>query len=98
MAEKEFAVIYRWSVDPEQEDYFLKRWRAGTLRLKKEHGALGSCLTRAENGDFVAFARWRSEAERERAFAALRPFEPWPGVRNFEETRLWVEQDYLTGD
>lgn len=96
MAEKEFAVIYRWSVEPEHEDYFRDRWRAGTLRLKSEFGALGSCLTRAENGDFVAFARWPSEAARERAFAAIQPLEPWPGIRSFEETRLWVEDDYLT--
>lgn len=67
MPEKEFAVIYRWSVEPEHEEYFLNRWRAGTLRLKEEFGALGSCLTRAENGDFVAFARWPSEAAREQA-------------------------------
>ena len=95
-AEKSFAVIYRWSVDPEYEDYFRQRWRAGTLRLKGEFGALGSCLTRADNGDFVAFARWPSEAARERAFATIQPFEPWPGIRSFEETKLWVEEDHLT--
>ncbi|MDP8994146.1 MAG: hypothetical protein M3N07_04050 [Pseudomonadota bacterium] len=96
MAEKEFAVIYRWSVDPEHEGFFRERWRAGTLRLKKEFGALGSCLTRAENGDFVAFARWPTEAARERAFAAIQPLEPWPGIRSFEEMKLLVEEDHLT--
>lgn len=97
MPENEFAVIYRWSVEPGHEDYFMKRWRAGTLRLKKDFGALGSCLARAENGDFVAFARWPSEAAREQAFAAIQPVEPWPGILRFEETRLWVEEDHLTG-
>ena len=93
---KPFAVLYRWSVDLEHEDYFRERWHAGTLRLKKEFGALGSCLTRAENGDFIAFARWPSEAARQRAFAAIEPFEPWPGIRSFEETKLSVEDDQLT--
>ncbi len=96
MAEKQFAVIYRWSVDAEHEDYFRQRWRAGTLRLKDEFGTLGSCLTRAENGDFIAFARWPSEAMRDRAFAAIQPLEPWPGIRSFEETKLRVEEDLLT--
>lgn len=96
MTEKEFAVIYRWSVDPAYEAYFRQRWRAGTLRLKGEFGALGSCLTRTKNGDFVAFARWPSEAARERAFAVIQPLEPWPGIRSFEETKLWVEDDLLT--
>ena len=95
-AEKAFAVIYRWSVDPEHEDYFRQRWHTGTLRLKRDFGALGSCLTRAANGDFIAFARWPSEAARERAFAAIHPLKPWPGIRSFEETKLWVEDDQLT--
>lgn len=95
MPEKQFAVIYRWRVDPEHEEHFRRRWRAGTLRLKDEFGALGSCLTRSETGEFIAFARWPSEAARARAFAAMQPVEPWPGIISFEETRLWVEEDYL---
>lgn len=95
MAQKEFAVIYRWSVDPAHEDYFRKRWKRGTERLKTL-GSLGSCLTRAANGDFIAFARWPSEDAREQAFAALAPFEPWPGILSFEETKLSVEDDQLT--
>ena len=96
-AEKAFAVIYRWSVDPEHEEDFRQRWHIGTLRLKKDFGALGSCLARADNGDFVAFARWPSEAARARAFAAIQPPDPSPGIRSFEETKLWVEEDQLTG-
>ncbi len=95
-AERQFAVIYRWSVDPDHESDFRQRWSAGTLRFKKEFGALGSCLARTENGDFIAFARWPSEAARERAFAAIQPLDPWPGIRSFEETKLWVEEDQLT--
>ena len=92
----EFAILYRWAVEPEHEEYFRQRWRAGTLILKRDHGALGSCLTRAENGDFVAFARWPSEAARAKAFAERGPLEPWPGIISFEETKLAVEDDLLT--
>jgi len=95
MAEKEFAVIYRWKIEPEREAYFHERWRRGTERLKGL-GSRGSCLTRAEDGDFITFARWPSETSREEAFATLAPFEPWPGILSFEETKLTVEDDLLT--
>ena len=94
MPDKAFAAIYRWQVDPAQEDAFRDRWTRGTERLKAL-GGLGSCLCRGEGGDFVAFARWPSEAARAEAFAALGPREPWPGVLAFEETKLSVEADLL---
>lgn len=91
-----FAVLYRWRVDPEHEAYFVERWRAGTMRLRDEYGALGSCLTRDAEGNFIAFARWPSAAAREAAFAARGPLEPWPGILSFEETKLSVVEDLLT--
>ena len=66
------------------------------MRLREEHEALGSCLTRNADGDFVAFARWPSEAARTAAFAAAAPTEPWPGILSFEETKLSVEEDHLS--
>ena len=91
-----FAVLYRWTVAPEHEAYFIERWRRGTELLRDEHGALGSCLTRAENGDFLAFARWPNEEMRRAAFAARGTPDPWPGILHFEETRLEVVEDLLT--
>lgn len=95
MAEKEFAVIYRWKVEPAHEAFFRERWKRGTQRLKAL-GSRGSCLTRAADGEFIAFARWPSEAARDQAFEAIAPLEPWPGILSFEETRLVVEEDLLT--
>jgi len=97
MRNKPFAVLYRWRVQPAQEAAFAARWREGTERLKSL-GGLGSCLCRDETGDFVAFARWPSEAARAEAFAALGPRAPFPGVLAFEETRLSVEADLLVHD
>ncbi|HYN46732.1 MAG TPA: antibiotic biosynthesis monooxygenase, partial [Allosphingosinicella sp.] len=88
-----FAVIYRWSVEAEHQAAFRARWHAGTLALREEHGAFGSCLTRDENGDFVAIALWPSEAARAAAFAARGSGAPWQGVLEFEEIRLDVEDD-----
>ena len=90
---KGFAVIYRWTVDPEHEEYFRARWRQGTLRLREEFGGLGSCLARDSWGAFVAIALWPSEEARDAAFAGRGPVDPWPGILSFEETKLWVEDD-----
>ena len=91
-----FAVLYRWTVPPEREAYFLERWHAGTMALREKHGGLGSCLTRTAEGDFIAFARWPSEAARAAAFAARGPGEPWPDTVECEEIRLSVVDDLLT--
>ena len=96
MSEGAFAVLYRWTVAPEHEATFIDRWREATIRLRDEHGALGSCLSRDRDGAFLAFARWPSEAAREAAFAASRPSEPWPGILSFEQTKLAVVEDLLT--
>lgn len=92
----EFAMLYRWTVEPDHEAYFIERWRNGTARLRDEYGALGSCLTRTGEGEFVAFARWPSEEARTAAFAARGPLEPWPGIVSFSETKLSVIADLLT--
>jgi heme-degrading monooxygenase HmoA len=87
-----FAVIYRWTLEPGQEEVFRQRWTKGTLRLRGA-GGLGSCLTRNERGEFVAIALWPSEEARAAAFAASPPAEPQPWVLKFEEEKLWIEED-----
>ncbi|MBC7987507.1 MAG: antibiotic biosynthesis monooxygenase [Sphingomonadaceae bacterium] len=91
-----FAVLYRWAVEPDHEAYFIERWRAGTALLRDRYGALGSCLARTDEGEFIAFARWPSEEARAAAFAARGPLEPWPGIASFSETKLSVIADLLT--
>ena len=88
-----FVAIYRWTIEEAHQQSFRDRWRQATLRLRAL-GGLGSCLTRDEEGDFVAIALWESEEARERAFAAVTPLPPQAGVLAFEESKLEVE-DYL---
>jgi len=64
------AVIYRWRVAPENEEDFKRRWHDITAEIVAHYGGGGSRLHRAENGDWVAYARWPSRAARDRAFAA----------------------------
>lgn len=64
-----FAVIYRWRVDRKHEEEFQRRWHEITQDIMRDHGGGGSRLHRAENGDWVAYARWPSKEDRDRAFA-----------------------------
>lgn len=96
MLEQPFAVLYQWAIDPAHEDDFRAHWRAATIELRDVHGALGSCLSRDTDGNFIAFARWPSEEHRDHAFANRSPSVQSPGVLQFEQTKLWVEDDLLT--
>lgn len=96
-ADRPFAMLYRWTVAAEHREAFVARWREATIALRDAHGALGSCLSRDETGDFVAFARWPSEAARDAALAERWASPPWDGVVHFEAVKLWVEEDLLTG-
>jgi quinol monooxygenase YgiN len=65
-----YAVIYRWRVEPKHETEFQRRWHEITEEIVTHHGGGGSRLHRAENGDWVAYARWPSKDARDIAFAA----------------------------
>ncbi|WP_158703037.1 hypothetical protein [Allosphingosinicella vermicomposti] len=96
MSQQPFAVLYRWKIDPAHEDEFRRGWRTATIELRDNFGALGSCLSRDAAGSFFAFARWPSEEHREMALSSRIPADPAPGVLEFEQTKLWVEDDFLS--
>jgi hypothetical protein len=87
-----FIAMYRWQVERGSENDFRIAWRDIT-REARTLGALGSCLTRARNGDYVAIALWPSEQARADAFAMMAPRSDLPGVRRVDETMLDVEDD-----
>jgi len=64
------AVIYRWRVEKKHEAEFQRRWHEITKDIVEHHGGGGSRLHRAENGDWVAYARWPARKYRDRAFEA----------------------------
>jgi heme-degrading monooxygenase HmoA len=56
-------VIYRWQVQPGEEDTFIAAWNRGTRVIRaKIKGALGSVLLRnhQQPEEFMAVARWES--------------------------------------
>ncbi len=63
---KVFAVVYRWKLNPGSEESFARGWAAITDEFIAEHGGLGSCLHRGEDGLWLAYARWPDRATWER--------------------------------
>jgi heme-degrading monooxygenase HmoA len=53
-----FAAMYRWEVNPGEEDEWVREWREDTKRVYKEYGSLGSSLHKDWDGTYVAYARW----------------------------------------
>jgi hypothetical protein len=50
--------MYKWKVDPANGEAFEREWSEGTQKIYETLGSLGSSLHKAENGIYVAYARW----------------------------------------
>ena len=61
-----FAVIYRWRLHQGKEQQFASAWHRMTAEIHKRCGSYGSRLHRADDGTWVAYARWPDAAARER--------------------------------
>lgn len=59
-AQAEFAVIYRWRLDPARVSEFQEAWAAMTRLIRSERGGLGSRLHRSADGCYLAYAQWPS--------------------------------------
>lgn len=60
-----FAVIYRWRLHQGREEQFEAGWHRVTLAMHRHCGSYGSRLHRADDGIWVAYARWPDAATRE---------------------------------
>jgi heme-degrading monooxygenase HmoA len=65
-----FVAIYRWRLKAGCEESFRAAWGRITDLARERCGSGGSALFRAEDGTWVAVARWPERAARERCFAA----------------------------
>jgi len=59
-----FAVIYRWRLHPGHEEQFVDGWNLRTRAIQRSCGSYGSRLHRADDGSWVAYARWPDEQTR----------------------------------
>ncbi|MBB3143073.1 antibiotic biosynthesis monooxygenase family protein [Halomonas organivorans] len=53
-----FYVLYRFKVKPGMEGIFKEGWRRMTQAIREQRGGLGSRLHRADDGWWVAYAKW----------------------------------------
>ncbi len=53
-----FIALYRWDVKVGQENRFREGWRRLTEEIYSRRGSYGSRLHRAEDGSWVAYAKW----------------------------------------
>jgi heme-degrading monooxygenase HmoA len=96
-----FTIIYRWRVKPELESEFVEGWAEITrFYLENADGALGSRLHRAEDGILYAYAQWRSEEHRRKAFENAPIFPASAKMKaaveeSFPEIRLEIVSDFL---
>ena len=93
-----FAVIYRWRLHEGKEQQFASAWHRMTAEIHKRCGSYGSRLHRADDGTWVAYARWPDAASRERcqgvdpdALSSMRQ----AIVESFPEIRCQVVDDLL---
>ena len=59
-----FAVIYRWRLHPGREEQFVEGWNRVTRAIQRSCGSYGSRLHRADDGSWVAYARWPDDQTR----------------------------------
>ncbi|MFE5593292.1 antibiotic biosynthesis monooxygenase [Streptomyces sp. NPDC056549] len=93
-----FAVMYRWRVRPGKEQLLADGWHRVTLAIHQECGSYGSRLHRADDGTWVAYARWPDRETRENSvtpdpegLAMMRE----AIAEYFPETRLTLVDDLL---
>ena len=60
-----YAVIYRGSIHPELEQKYLALWRQLTEYSISNRGAVGSCLHKTEQGEYIAYTRWPDKQTRD---------------------------------
>ncbi|WP_351229128.1 antibiotic biosynthesis monooxygenase [Streptomyces sp. NPDC002133] len=61
-----FAVIYRWRLHQGKEQQFASSWDRMTEKIHDHCGSYGSRLHQADDGTWVAYARWPDASARER--------------------------------
>lgn len=96
-----FAVIYRFRVVPGAAADFEVGWHRLTLAIRASCDAYGSRLHVAEDGTYVAYARWPSAEARAACWAAGSP-DPEAArlmraaiTEEFAETQLTIVDDLL---
>jgi hypothetical protein len=92
--------LYRWRIKPEKEAQFIESWSEITAYYRENFDSLGSRLHRGDDGIFYGYAQWKSDGQRENAFANSPKSEARAKLReaieeSLPEVRLEILSDYL---
>jgi hypothetical protein len=60
-----FAVIYRGFIKQGTEDEYKNLWRKVATYFIQHRGALGSCLHKTQEGEWIAYSRWPDKQTRD---------------------------------
>ena len=63
-----FVAVYRMRLNPGHEDQYARDWHDATQVAIDHYGSGGSALFKADDGTWVAIARWPDRAARQRFF------------------------------
>ena len=63
-----FVAVYRMRLDPDLADQYAHDWHDATQVAIDQFGSGGSALFKADDGAWVAIARWPDRAARQRFF------------------------------
>lgn len=81
-----FAVIYRGSVYPELEQEYRALWGQIAGYFMAHRGAIGSCLHKTDQGEYVAYSRWPDKQTRDASWG------PEADIHSNPEIALAIEQ------
>jgi hypothetical protein len=63
-----FFAIFRWRTRPGTDDAFRAAWRRNTISIRARFGSCGSRLHRDQDGAWIGYACWPSEAHFQRCW------------------------------
>lgn len=95
-----FVVLYRWRVNPQFEEQFIESWAEITKYYLENFGSRGSRLHRGGDGIFYAYAQWKSDEDRRKAFQGKLNSDVGAKMReaieeSFPEVELEIVSDFL---
>lgn len=85
-----FIAVYRYRLKPGTEAQFHKDWAEVTQRGITDGKSLGSTLGKAQDGSWVAIARWPTKQQRDDWFASIPVDGARARIRAAIET--WIEE------
>lgn len=85
-----FIAVYRYRLKPDAEAQFARDWAEVTRRGITEGKSLGSTLGKAQDGTWVAIARWPTKRQRDDWFNSI----PIDGARTRIRAAIetWIEE------